>query len=221
LIDAAGRVHRTTFAAADGTFVVPQVPPGRWIVEGVGRGLTGRQTVDVEAKPAGGLQLVLTPKQPSQLTVKVDSDPGAAAIESIVLTNAGGIVRMSRTDPFATFADLPPGSYEMFGLDQRGGIISGDVVTMGPASATATLSCRPTRNVRVRCKNAEPGQRVALLRDRHSLAAVLAYKGLALSVLDDGTIALPPLSDGTWTIRIGDRTHDIEVSRDDTFDLED
>jgi hypothetical protein len=220
LIDGAGRIQRTAFVGNDGAFVVPHVSPGTWIVEGAGKGLTGRQVVKVETKPAGPFDLALAPKPSSPLLVRIDDNRDSPAIESIIVTNAAGVVRMARATASATFADLPAGAYRMFGLDRRGGIVAGDVITIGPAGANATLTARPTRNVRVRCTSAEPGQRVALLNDRYSLAAVLAYQGLALSVLDDGTIDLPPLSDGRWTIRVGDRAHDIEVSHDDKFHLD-
>jgi hypothetical protein len=196
------------------------VPPGRWTIEGEGRESTGRQTVDVETKPLRVPELVLSPKPASHLIVTTSEDPDAPPIDGVVVTNAGGVVRMSRSAAPATFSDLPPGTYKIFGLDRRGGVISGPVVGMGTTSTSTTLAPRVTRNVRIHCRNAQPGDRVVLLGDGYSVGAVLAYNGVALSVLDDGTIAIPPLSDGRWTIRVGNRAHEIEVSRDEVFDLD-
>jgi hypothetical protein len=176
--------------------------------------------VDVESNQPDLLKLVLAPKQPSRLVVHVDPDQDAVPVDSIVVTNAAGVVRIAQVSPEAAFDELPPGAYKLFGIDRGGGIVAGPEVTMGPATTTATFTSRPTRDGHIRCQNAEPDRRVGLFNDGHSLLAVLAHEGFTLSVLDDGTIALPPLSDGTWTLQMGDHTENIEVTRNETFDLE-
>jgi len=221
LVDGAGRMNRTVFANADGTFVVPHVARGRWNVKGSARGLSAQAAVDVGAAPLDPLELVLRPRPPSRLIVQVAGDRDSPAIASVIVMNASGLVRMLSSAQGATFDDLPSGTYRIFGLDRRGGIIAGNSVAMEPGTITATLTPRPTRTVRLRVRSAEPGARVALLRDSVSVTAVLAYHGRSLSVLNDGTIELPPLSDGRWAIRIGDRTHDIDVSRDEIIELDD
>ncbi|MGA7614454.1 MAG: carboxypeptidase-like regulatory domain-containing protein [Thermoanaerobaculia bacterium] len=219
LIDASGHVRRTTFATDDGAFLVPQVPPGRWTVDAAAKGASGLQTVDVDSTPPDVLNLILVPAPVARLVVHIDADPEAAPIEAVVVTKASGLVRIARNAPDATFEGLPPGTYALFAVDRHGGIIAGPNVTTGAATTRATLAAGPTHSLRIRCDETEPGRRVLLSREGHSLAALLAYVGVTLSVLDDGTVALPPLSEGTWSIRVGNRTEEIEVARDETIDL--